>query len=358
MKIITIIGARPQFIKSSMVSKALELHNGVEEIIIHTGQHFDSNMSDVFFKELAIPSPKYNLEVHGLNHGAMTGMMMMKIEPILILEQPDLVIVYGDTNSTLAGAITAKKMHIPVAHIEAGLRSYNNNMPEELNRILVDRISNLLFCPTKQAETNLLNEGFEHFSCKIYNYGDVMKDAAIHFGKMGLIKSAIIKELNLNNFILATMHRAENIDNINHLTIIIETLNLINKSTPVLVPLHPRTKQTIHKLGIQCEFFIIEPVGYIDMLALLQQAEMVITDSGGLQKEAYFFNKFCITMRNETEWIELIEMGFNTLAGCNTSKIMAAYNQFKLQKMDKRIELYGDGNAAKAIASAIVNYLS
>jgi len=357
MKIITIIGARPQFIKSSMVSKAIALNKGVEEIIIHTGQHFDANMSEVFFNELGIPKPKYNLEVHGLNHGAMTGMMMVKIEPILKQEKPDMVIVYGDTNSTLAGALAAKKMHIPVAHIEAGLRSFNNQMPEETNRILVDRMSNLLFCPTKQAEQNLEKEGFNSFDCKILNFGDVMKDAALHFGKISLEKSHLTKDLGLHQFILATLHRAENIDHISHFSSIIDALNIIHQTTPVVVPIHPRAKQSIEKNGLKCNFLMIDPLGYLDMLALLQQAELVITDSGGLQKEAYFFDKLCITLRNETEWTELVTLGCNILAGSESSKIIGAYHDFKTKSVTHHHQLYGAGNAAELIAQEIVNYI-
>lgn len=358
MKIITIIGARPQFIKAAMLSRALATHDGVEEIIIHTGQHFEANMSAVFFNELNIPAPKYNLDIHSLDHGAMTGQMMIKLEPVLCLENPDLVIVYGDTNSTLAGALTAKKLHIPVAHIEAGLRSFNSLMPEEINRIIVDRIADFLFCPTQKAQANLESEGFTNFPCKIYNYGDVMKDAALYFGKSGLEQSIVKKEAGLQNFVLATMHRASTIDNIENLTALIHTLNEINKITSVIVPLHPRTLQAIKQANLQCRFKCIAPLGYLDMLALLQQADVVITDSGGLQKEAYFFEKYCITTRNETEWTELVDAGFNILAGLNNEKIIKAFNEFRLKKKLKHNSFYGDGNAAGLIASTLVKNFS
>jgi UDP-GlcNAc3NAcA epimerase len=356
MKIITIVGARPQFIKASMLSLAFKKLQQVEEIIIHTGQHFDANMSEVFFNELNIPVPKYNLEVHSLGHASMVGSMLLKIEPILGAEKPDMVIVYGDTNSTLAGALAAKKMNIPIAHIEAGLRSYNSSMPEETNRILVDRMANLLFCPTSQAEENLQNEGFKNFECEIFNFGDVMKDAALHFGIIGIKKSTIAQNLGLKSFVLATMHRAENIDNKESIAQIVEALNIIEERISVLVPLHPRAKQSIEALGMKCNFKIIEPVGYLDMLALTQQASMIITDSGGLQKEAYFFNKLCITMRNETEWTELVSQDFNKLAGCKKDKIVAAFLEFEGKTMQHENQFYGLGNASKLIAERIIAY--
>ena len=355
MKIITIVGARPQFIKASVLSKAIKMHQGIEEIIIHTGQHFDANMSDVFFDELAIPKPKYNLGVNSLTHSTMTGLMMSKIEPILLHEKPDLVIVYGDTDSTLAGALAAKQNQISLAHIEAGLRSFNTSMPEETNRVIVDRISSLLFCPTERAHENLLQEGFGQFKCKIFNYGDVMKDAALFFGNKALQKSTLTKELGLSNFVLATIHRVENIDNVHHLTQIISALNEINKSTRVVVPVHPRTLQAINELKVKPTFTCIPPLGYFDMLALIQKARLVITDSGGLQKEAYFYGKYCITLRDETEWIELVSAGFNKLCGFNSNKIIETFNELHLKKMDHQEHFYGNGNAALLIVDEIVN---
>jgi len=251
MKITSIIGARPQFIKAAMVSKALARHAKFKEVIIHTGQHFASNMSDIFFDEMQIPAADYNLNINGLNHGAMTGQMLEGIEKILLHERPDFVLVYGDTNSTLAGALAAKKLHIKVAHIEAGLRSFNMQMPEEINRILTDRLSDILFCPTDKALENLNNEGFKNLTCRVIKNGDVMLDAALYYASLSTDKSNIIKQLNLNQFVLTTIHRAENTDNINNLCEIIAALNEINKQIKVLLPLHPRTKAIINNMKIK-----------------------------------------------------------------------------------------------------------
>jgi UDP-GlcNAc3NAcA epimerase len=350
MKIITVIGARPQFIKSAMVSKALEKLEGIEEIIVHTGQHFDQNMSEVFFNDFGLASPAYNLGVHSLLHGAMTGNMLIELEPILLSEKPDLVMVYGDTNSTLAGALAAKKLNIKLAHVEAGLRSYNASMPEEINRIIVDRISDILFCPTTTAFDNLRKEGFEGFNSKIIPTGDVMQDAALYFGKIALAKSSIKSTLKLDEYVLATIHRAENTDNSNHLQSIVNALNEIHKKTTVVMPIHPRTQFLMDKFNIQPNFVTIKPLGYIDMLAMIQQANMIITDSGGLQKEAYFFRKNCITLRKETEWTELVESGFNILAGNDTQEIENAFETMRQKQNNFNVELYGTGNAAEQIA--------
>jgi len=355
MKIITVIGARPQFIKSAMVSKALEKLEGIQELIVHTGQHFDHNMSEVFFNDFELASPAYNLGVHGLMHGAMTGKMMIELEPILLSEKPDLVLVYGDTNSTLAGALAAKKLNIKVAHVEAGLRSHNSSMPEEINRILVDRMSDILFCPTSAAFDNLCKEGFEAFNSKIIVTGDVMQDAALYFGKVSLAKSNIKSTLKLGEYVLATIHRAENTDSSVHLQSIVDALNDIHKKITVVVPIHPRTQYLMGKFNIKPNFKVIKPLGYIDMLALIQQANMIITDSGGLQKEAYFFEKNCITLRQETEWTELVEMGYNILAGSNAQQIISAF-EIMLKKQNKfNIPLYGTGKAAEQIAMHLTN---
>jgi len=350
MKIITVIGARPQFIKSAMVSKAIQKVEGINEVIVHTGQHFDQNMSEVFFNDFELASPAYNLGVHSLMHGAMTGKMLIELEPILLSEKPDVVMVYGDTNSTLAGALAAKKLNIKLAHVEAGLRSHNQSMPEEINRIIVDRISDILFCPTLAAYDNLIKEGFEGFNSKIFVTGDVMQDAALYFGKISLAKSTIKRNLNLGEFILATLHRAENTDNAVHLQSIVSALNEIHKKTTVVMPIHPRTQYLMDKYQIKPSFIIIKPVGYIDMLALIQQARMVITDSGGLQKEAYFFRKNCITLRQETEWVELVEKGYNILAGSNTQQIINAYELMLQKENNFDTSLYGSGNTAAQIA--------
>jgi UDP-GlcNAc3NAcA epimerase len=356
MKIITIIGARPQFIKSAMVSKALAKLEGIEEIIIHTGQHFDENMSQVFFNDFELSSPAYNLGVHSLMHGAMTGRMLIELEPILLSEKPDLVMVYGDTNSTLAGALASKKLNIKLVHVEAGLRSYNASMPEEINRIIVDRISDILFCPTSVALDNLRKEGFEGFNSKIILTGDVMHDAALYFGKISLSKSVIKNTLELNEYVLATIHRAENTDNRDHLQSIVNALNKIHSKKTVVMPVHPRTQFLMEKFNIKPNFITIKPLGYIDMLALIQQANMVITDSGGLQKEAYFFKKNCITLRKETEWTELVESGFNILAGNDAQEIENSFETMSQKQNNFDIELYGTGNTAEQIAMHLKSF--
>lgn len=357
MKVLTVVGARPQFIKAAVVSRALKNIN-ISEVIVHTGQHYDSNMSEVFFDELQIPHPHYNLGIAGSSHGAATGQMLEKIEDVLLLEKPDAVIVYGDTNSTLAGALAARKLNIKLIHVEAGLRSFEMTMPEEVNRILTDRISDMLFCPTQVAVDNLKQEGFDHFKCSIIRSGDVMQDAAMYYEQLSAERSAIIRKLDLTSFVLATIHRAENTDNIDNLRSIVAAFNDINKHTPVLVPLHPRTSKIIAKEGIVCDFAIIEPVGYLDMVQLLKHCKLVMTDSGGLQKEAFFFKKHCVTLREQTEWVELVEHGFNAIAGTATDKIIAAYRSMADKTSDFGVDLYGNGKASSVIAGAIQKYLS
>ena len=307
-------------------------------------------MSEVFFNDFELASPAYNLGVHSLLHGAMTGKMLIELEPILLSEKPDLVMVYGNTNSTLAGALAAKKLNIKLAHVEAGLRSYNTSMPEEINRIIVDRISDILFCPTSGAFDNLRKEGFEGFNSKIIVTGDVMQDTALYFGKISLAKSTIKSTLQLGVYVLATIHRAENTDNPVHLQSIVNALNEIHKKTTVVMPIHPRTQYLMDQYHIKPSFKIIEPLGYIDMLALIQQANMIITDSGGLQKEAYFFRKNCITLRQETEWTELVENGYNILAGNETREIENAFDIMSQRQNNFDVELYGTGSAAAQIA--------
>ncbi len=352
-KIITIVGARPQFIKAATLSRQFQIL-GVEELIIHTGQHFDTNMSDVFFDEMEIPKPAYQLEIHNLTHGAMTGRMLEGIEEILLKEKPDGVLVYGDTNSTLAGALAASKLHLPVIHIEAGLRSFNMTMPEEINRILTDRISNYLFCPTNTAIANLKREGFDNMPLKIFKNGDVMQDAAMYYTAKAEQKSKILKRIGLSKFILATIHRQENTDSPENLKNIIDGLNEINCEIPVVVPIHPRTRNILAQLNIIPEFKLIDPVGYFDMIMLLKSCQLVITDSGGVQKEAFFFGKNCITLREQTEWIELVENGFNILVGSDSGKLKAAFELFKTKKSDFLINLYGNGKAAEIAALEIV----
>lgn len=355
MKIVTVIGARPQFVKAATVSREFK-KAGVNEIIVHTGQHFDHNMSQVFFDELEIPQPHYHLEISGLNHGAMTGRMLEKIEEVLVKENPDCVLVYGDTNSTLAGALAAVKLHIPVAHVEAGLRSYEMKMPEEVNRILTDRVSSWLFCPTQTAITNLENEGYRNFPCRISNVGDVMYDAVLYYRNKVSSGNSIIHDLKLNGkpFVLATLHRAENTNDANRLKQICEAFNEINNQIEIILPLHPRTKAFINKENIALHARVIDPVGYLDMLALLDGCKMVMTDSGGLQKEAYFFEKFCITLRDQTEWIELVEIGANVLAGASKNKIVSQFNLHQTTIIKTVRTLYGDGHAAKKIVQEII----
>lgn len=343
-KIVTILGARPQFVKAAVLSRIIKAHNQIEEVIVHTGQHFDANMSDVFFEEMHIPTPKYNLNINGLSHGAMTGQMLEKIESVLIKEQPDVVVVYGDTNSTLAGTLAAKKLQLKVVHIEAGLRSFNMKMPEEINRILTDRIADLLLCPTQKAMDNLQQEGFENLETRYVLTGDIMKDAVEFYSTMVAEKSHILRTQNLkpNQFVLATIHRQENTDNIDNLKSIFKAFDAISKTCQVVLPLHPRTKKILETNYIKTKAWLIEPVGYFDMLALLQHCKMVITDSGGLQKEAFFNKKFCIVARTETEWVELIDNGFAAIAGSDTEKITTAFLEFKTKKQDFNKPLYGN----------------
>lgn len=354
MKILTILGARPQFIKAGSISREISKHNDIEEVIIHTGQHYDANMSDIFFEEMKIPKPNYFLGIGAKSHSAMTGQMMEKIEQVVIKEKPDFIMVYGDTNSTLAGALVGAKMHIKVAHIEAGLRSFNMQMPEEINRILTDRVSEILFCPTRVAVENLLNEGFDKFGCKIIKSGDVMQDGANFYKDLA-------KKPDVNfggNFILCTIHRAENTDNINRLKNIFEALKEISKEIQVILPLHPRTKNVIEQNGIKCSSIaIIEPVGYLEMIWLLSNCKFVMTDSGGLQKEAFFFKKQCITLRDETEWVELVKCGANILVGANKNRILLAYkNMCKFNSKNLELNLYGGGKASKNIISELQKY--
>lgn len=358
MKIITIIGARPQFVKAAALSREFAKHTNIEEIIVHTGQHFDANMSDVFFEEMEIPKPKFNLAINSLSHGAMTGRMLENIEGLLIKEQPDLLLVYGDTNSTLAGALAAKKLHIKVAHVEAGLRSFNMNMPEEVNRILTDRISDYLFCPTQTAIDNLNKEGYSTIECEIIKSGDVMEDAALFYAKKSQEKSTVIAEIKTDNFILTTLHRAENTDDQVKLKAIVEALNHIHeKVCPVVLPLHPRTKAKLETFGIELKVKAIDPVGYFDMIELLKNCELVMTDSGGLQKEAFFFNKNCVTMREQTEWVELIEAGVNKLGGADKNLIIQYAEEMLTKQSNFSLDLYGNGKATENIANFLIGII-
>ncbi|WP_133642813.1 non-hydrolyzing UDP-N-acetylglucosamine 2-epimerase [Zeaxanthinibacter enoshimensis] len=362
-KIVTVIGARPQFVKAAVVSRAINLHNKsltkrdnwIEEKIIHTGQHFDNNMSEIFFKQMEIPKPDFNLEINSMSHGAMTGNMLMEIEKVLLLEKPDWVLVYGDTNSTIAGALAAKKLHIKVAHVEAGLRSFNMQMPEEVNRILTDRISDLLFCPTESAVQNLMDEGYASLSPKIVQCGDVMNDAAIYYKNLAVKPHGIDLDANL---VLSTIHRQENTDNPKKLKNIFDGLAEISKINQVVLPLHPRTSKMLKEYGItpSKNIRIIEPVGYFEMIWLLMNSICVITDSGGLQKEAFFFDKPCITVREETEWTELIEHGVNFLVGSNKDLMIKTFNQILNGHIDFNLNLYGDGHTGKQIVQELISF--
>jgi len=354
IKILTILGARPQFIKAGSLSREITKYEEIKEIIVHTGQHYDANMSDIFFDEMQIPKPNYFLGIGGKSHGAMTGQMIEKIEEVALKEKPDWILVYGDTNSTLAGAIVASKLHIKLAHIEAGLRSFNMKMPEEVNRILTDRVSNILFCPTDTAIQNLKNEGFQNLDCKIVKSGDVMQDGAMFYKNLAVKPNTEIK----NSFILCTIHRAENTDNETRLRNIFEALEEIAKEKQVILPLHPRTKKILENLKLNIQnLTIIEPVGYLEMVWLIDNCDFVMTDSGGLQKEAYFFEKQCITLRDETEWVELVECGANTLVGANKDKILEAYRaNSSFDKQNSKLDLYGCGKASQNIIREFLSY--
>jgi UDP-GlcNAc3NAcA epimerase len=357
VKIISVLGARPQFIKAAVVSRAIREYSSVKEVIIHTGQHFDKNMSDIFFDEMSIPKPDYNLQIHGLSHGAMTGRMMEGIEQVIMKENPDMVMVYGDTNSTLAGALAAKKLHVKLAHVEAGLRSFNYKMPEEINRILTDRISDLLFCPTDTAMLNLKKEGFGHFPWKMIKSGDVMQDAALFYSKQSAQHSKIMEQLNLKNkkFVLCTIHRQENTDNEQNLKSIVDALNKISKEIHIVFPIHPRTQQILKKQNLLLQLQMIDPIGYFDIIELLKHCSLVVTDSGGLQKESFFFQKHCVTLREQTEWVELVENGFSLIAGTDENKIYDSFLSLVNKQSDFNVDLYGKGQAGKIIVENLVS---
>ena len=362
MKIVTIIGARPQFIKASALSRAFREHNKtsdkkIEEIIIHTGQHFDENMSEVFFTELEIPHPNYNLEIANLPHGAMTGRMLEAIEVVLKDEQPDYVLIYGDTNSTLAGALAASKLHIPIAHVEAGLRSFNMRMPEEVNRIVSDKISNLLFCPTEIAVINLKNEGIVS---GVHNVGDVMYDVTLYYREQAKAKIELSKwNVTDGNYALCTIHRAENTDNLSRLQSIFDALREIAKELPVILPIHPRTRQLLKRLDKETwlkSINILEPLPFLEMLRLEMSAKVILTDSGGIQKEAYFHEVPCITLRDETEWVETVEMGWNKIVGADKEKILNAYQSYDIELNKKHQQSpFGNGNTGEQILNIMLS---
>jgi len=354
VKILTIVGARPQFIKAAMVSRAIVAHNTngagpvIVEEIIHTGQHYDVNMSDIFFQQMQIPQPAVNLGAGTGMHGEMTARMLSQIEQEIVTRNPDWVLVYGDTNSTLAGALAAAKLHVPVAHVEAGLRSFNKRMPEEINRILTDHVSSLLFCPTHAAVSNLGNEGITQ---GVHHVGDVMYDAALIFGEIAGRKSAILRDLSLTpgKYHLATVHRAENTDDSSRLQNIIKAFHALEE--PVVLPLHPRTKKILQSISPSLltphsSLRIIDPVSFLDMVQLEKHAKCILTDSGGVQKEAYFHGVPCVTLREETEWVETVNAGWNQVVGADTEKIISAVH---LARAGLTITEYGQGKSADDI---------
>ncbi len=377
MKIITIVGARPQFIKAAAVSRVIQKLNkrkrGIQEIWVHTGQHYDYHMDRVFFEELDLPRPDYHLGVGSGSHGRQTGVMLERVEMVLEKEKPEVVMVYGDTNSTLAGALAAAKLKIPVAHVEAGLRSYNQNMPEEINRVLTDHLSTLLFCPTTQSVRNLLKEGIKDGETQVVKkVGDVMYDSILYYSKIAEKRSTILRNLDLfpantpnselraPNYYLATLHRAENTDDPKRLKSILTALNEIGKKVPTVLPLHPRTK----KMMEVCHFFpglkkikFIEPVSYFDMLKLEKNAKAILTDSGGVQKEAYWLRVPCFTLREETEWVETINSGWNVLTGTEVKRILREVGRFeKRRRHPEGNKMFGDGKASQKIVKILMRH--
>lgn len=358
MKILTVIGARPQFIKAIAFSAVAARHADVEEILLHTGQHYDDNMSEVFFKDLGLPHPRYRFDIGGGSHAEMTGRQMIEIERVLLDERPDICLVYGDTNSTLAGSLAAAKTHVPVAHVEAGLRSYNRRMPEEINRILTDHVSRWLFVPSSSAGDNLVREGVSAES--IHNVGDVMYDVACLFMNNEKRRTGIVERLALNRagYAVATVHRQENTDDAARLEAILSALTDISKRMPVVLPVHPRVAGIIRATpGLEerlRHIRTIEPVGYFDMATLLAGARLAVTDSGGLQKEAYFHGVPCVTVREETEWTELVDMGWNRLpAAMSRESILAAIEDALEAEPGTDTRPYGAGNAAELVLETL-----
>jgi UDP-GlcNAc3NAcA epimerase len=352
MKVVSIVGARPQFIKAAPVSRVLRYRH--TEVLVHTGQHYDDNMSAVFFDELDIPSPEYNLGVGSGTHGAQTGEMLARVEQVLMTERPDWVLVYGDTNSTLAGALAAAKLHIRVAHVEAGLRSFNRKMPEEINRVVTDHVSDLLLCPSQTAIANLAAEGITR---GVYLVGDVMADAMAIAVKRAREHSDVLSRLGLveRGYLLVTVHRAENTDDVTHLRNILDALEALDEI--VVFPLHPRTRGCMAGLGLSAlqsrarNLKILEPLGYLDMVRLEQSARMIVTDSGGVQKEAYWLGVPCITLRDETEWVETVEAGWNILVGTDVARIVHTVRSFTPPAMHPM--LYGDGQTAARVVELL-----
>ncbi|MBF0613919.1 MAG: UDP-N-acetylglucosamine 2-epimerase (non-hydrolyzing) [Magnetococcales bacterium] len=365
MKMVTIVGARPQFIKAAAVSRAIVAHNrshsgrAIREVIVHSGQHHDVNMSEIFFREMEIPAPDHALSIHGLGHGAMTGRMLERIESVLLEERPDLVLVYGDTNTTLAGALAAVKLHLPVAHVEAGLRSFNRMMPEEINRILTDHVATWLLCPTPTAVRHLHDEGLHlRAGMVIRHCGDVMFDTIRHFAPHARDRAAHLRQGVGDGYRLCTLHRAELTDNDERLRQVFDVLLDLASSRPMLMPLHPRTRNALQRIGLNWEgsgLRVIEPVGYLEMIDLLDHAGVVITDSGGLQKEAFFMGKGCVTVRAETEWTELVEIGCNQVTGFDAHTICQAVVAMQDLPVDpSSCDIYGHGDASERILKTLL----
>ena len=358
MKIVTIIGARPQIIKAAALSRAIKEHyaDRIHEVIVHTGQHYDDNMSQVFFDELGIPHPDYNLHVGSASHGIQTAKMIEGIEQVLQAEKPDCIVLYGDTNSTLAGAVAASKIHVPVVHIEAGLRSFNKSMPEEINRIVCDHCSTLLFTPTKAGFDNLAREGFpmnnegpfDIDNPKVYHCGDIMYDNSLHFSSIADQKVSLLKQLGLEGkpFVLATLHRDGNTDNPERLSAILEAFKELSEEITVVLPMHPRTRKKAADFQAD-NVFVIEPVSFLEMIQLEKHAQLILTDSGGVQKESYFFRKPCVIIRPETEWVEIVKVGAATLADADKAKILEASHRYLKQPPVDFPEVFGDGHAAE-----------
>jgi UDP-GlcNAc3NAcA epimerase len=361
MKIVTVVGARPQFVKAATVSAAIVAQQkrgaSVDEVIVHTGQHYDQNMSQIFFDQLEVPRPRYNLAVGSGPHGASTGKMLGAIEQVLLDEKPNWLLVYGDTNSTLAGALAAAKLHVPVCHVEAGLRSFDKRMPEEVNRVLTDHVSELLLCPTRAAIVNLKNEGVIR---GVHHVGDVMYDAALMFAKVAGPAADVLARYGITpkSYLLATVHRAENTDDTDRLEGILGALlNLANENRPVLLPLHPRTRHKLKSCGRESllarnpALKTVEPVSFLDMIVLEQQAQLILTDSGGVQKEAYFHGVPCVTLRDETEWVETVDAGWNQLTGADSVRIESAVATAGPGHV---IDEYGAGDAARRVLELLL----
>lgn len=359
IRVVTVVGARPQFVKATMLSRVFLAAQDFTEVIVHTGQHHDPGMSDVFFDTLDIPRPGHWLGISGGGHGDMTGRMLCALEPVVVAEAPDLLLVYGDTNSTLAGALVAAKLHVPVAHVEAGLRSFNRRMPEEVNRVLTDHVARWLFCPSDSAVSNLAREGIHD---GVHQVGDIMYDAALHFGRLALATGrhdAANMGLVPGGYVLATVHRQENTDDAARLARIMSALAVLAKELPVVLPLHPRTRSRIAGTPLasmltQAGMHVVEPLGYLEMLALEQQAALVLTDSGGVQKEAYFFRVPCLTLRDETEWTELVDLGWNRLVDVTNDDIVGAARQALGRKgVESDSPPYGVGDSAKRMVARL-----